>query len=101
MENVTTERVKQLQLEGKKLLVDFWAPWCGPCKTLIPRLESFENEYQDVNFVKLNVDENSDYAVELGVRSVPTVIIFDGQTTVNRSSGVQSDNYYKEILNKF
>jgi thioredoxin-like negative regulator of GroEL len=64
-------------------------------------LESFENEYQDVNFVKLNVDENSDYAVELGVRSVPTVIIFDGQTTVNRSSGVQSDNYYKEILNKF
>jgi thioredoxin len=100
MENVTTERLKQLQLEGKKILVDLWAPWCGPCKTLIPRLESFENEYQDVNFVKLNVDENRDYAVELGVRSVPTVIIYDGNNIVNRSTGVNSNEFYKEILDK-
>jgi thioredoxin len=101
MENVTSEKVKQLQSEGNKVLVDYWAPWCGPCKTLIPRLESIEPNYPNVTFVKVNVDENQESCMELGIRSVPTIIIYEGQKTVNRSSGVQSESYYKEILNKF
>lgn len=101
MEKVTSEVVKTKQSENKKLLVDFYADWCGPCKMLMPRLESFENEFNNVEFVKVNVDENMEYAKELGIRGVPTVIIFDGENMVNRSSGVQSDNYYKDILNNF
>lgn len=99
MEKVTSEVVKTKQSENKKLLVDFYADWCGPCKMLMPRLESFENEFNNVEFIKVNVDENMEYAKELGIRGVPTVIIFDGENMVNRSSGVQSDNYYKDILN--
>jgi thioredoxin len=99
MENVTTERVKELQLEGKKVLVDFWAKWCGPCKSLVPRLEAIENEYPNVTFVKVDVDENTDLALEMGIRSVPTVIVYDGETLINRSSGANPDGFYKDILN--
>jgi thioredoxin len=99
MENVTSEKVKQLQLEGKKLLVQYTASWCGPCRTLSPRLENFEGEYKGVIFGKVDVDQNVDAAMELNIRSVPTVIIYDGEKIVNRSQGVQSDGFYKDILN--
>jgi thioredoxin 1 len=98
MENVTAEQVKQLQLEGKKLLVDYWATWCGPCKALIPRLEALSSEYPDVTFVKVNVDENTESALELGIRSVPTIMIYNGEELVNRSVGANVDSVYKNIL---
>jgi thioredoxin 1 len=100
MENVTSEKVKQLQSEGKKVLVDYWAEWCGPCRALIPRLELIESEYPDVVFVKVNVDENMDSALDLGIRSVPNVIIYDGEKLINRTQGANADTFYKEILNK-
>jgi thioredoxin len=99
MENITTERFKELQLEGKKMMVDFFADWCGPCKQLIPRLEQMEKEYPNVSFVKINVDENMDTALDLGIRSVPTVMLFKGEELVNRSQGAQPDGFYKDILN--
>jgi thioredoxin len=100
MENVTSEKVKQLQSEGKKVLVDYWAKWCGPCKALIPRLESIEAQYPDVTFVKVDVDENMDSALDLGIRSVPTVIIYDGEKLISRSQGASAESFYKDILNK-
>ena len=98
MENVTAEQVKELQSQGKKILVDYWAPWCGPCKSLIPRLENLEKEYPNVTFVKINVDENMDYSLDLGIRTVPTVIIYNGETVVNRSTGANQDIVYTKIL---
>ena len=82
------------------VLVDFWAEWCGPCKSLIPRLEKMEKDYPNVKFIKVDVDENMDASLDMGIRSVPTVMIFDGNKLVDRSQGVQSDTYYKEVLNK-
>ena len=99
MENVTSEKVKQLQSEGKKVLVDYWAKWCGPCKALIPRLESIESQYPDVAFVKVDVDENMDSALDLGIRSVPTIIIYNGEKLISRSQGGNSESFYKDILN--
>ena len=99
MQNVTSDKVKELQLEGKNILVDFWAEWCGPCKSLIPRLESIESEYPNVTFIKVNVDENSDFAIENGIRSIPTVMVYKGDNLINRSQGVQPDGFYKDILN--
>ncbi len=98
MENVSAEQVKQLQAEGKKLLVDYWATWCGPCKSLIPRLETLESQYPNITFVKVNVDENTDAALALGIRSVPTVLIYDGENLINRSTGVNIDSVYTKIL---
>jgi thioredoxin len=99
MENVTSEKVKQLKSEGKKILVDYWAKWCGPCKSLIPRLETIESQYPDVTFVKVDVDENMDSALDLGIRSVPTIIIYNGEKLISRSQGANSESFYKDILN--
>jgi thioredoxin 1 len=99
MEKVTGEKVKELQSQGNKVLVDFFADWCSPCRQLIPRLENMQKEYENVKFVKVDVDSNQDYAMELGIRGVPTVIIYNGETLVDRTSGVQPDGHYKGVLN--
>ena len=98
MENVTSAQVEQLQSEGKKILVQYTASWCGPCKSLTPRLSNLSNKYSDVIFVKVDVDENMDAAKELFISSVPTVIIYNGDTLVNRSTGANVDSMYTKIL---
>jgi thioredoxin 1 len=100
MENVTAQQVDELRSEGKKLLVDYWAKWCGPCKSLIPRLELLEEQYPDVTFVKVDVDENMDAALDLGIRTVPTIMIYNGEELISRSLGANNDIVYKEILDK-
>jgi thioredoxin 1 len=100
MENVTAQRVDELRSEGKKLLVDYWAKWCGPCKALIPRLELLEAQYPDVTFVKVDVDENMDASLDLGIRTVPTIMIYNGEELVSRSLGANNDIVYTNILDK-
>jgi thioredoxin 1 len=98
MEYVTAAQVAQLQAEGKKLLVQYTASWCGPCKALTPRLSNLSNKYSDVIFVKVDVDENMDAARELFISTVPTVMIYNGDTLVNRSTGANIDSVYTKIL---
>ena len=98
MKDITGSEVVTLQKEGKKILLDLWAPWCGPCRSLIPRLESLDSRYDNIDFVKLNVDENRDFAMAFGIRSVPTVIIFDGDKEITRITGAQPDQSYTTVL---
>jgi thioredoxin 1 len=99
MELVTSEKLNEIKGTGQPVLVDYFANWCGPCKALIPRLEKLEAEYPNVKFVKVNVDENMDHSVEMGIRSVPTVIFLKDGSEFNRSSGANGDTFYKDILN--
>ena len=98
MEYVTSAQVTQLQSEGKKLLVQYTASWCSPCKQLTPRLSNLSNKYTDVTFVKVDVDENMESARELLISTVPTVMIYNGLTLVNRSTGANHDAVYSKIL---
>ncbi len=98
MENVTSAQVAQLQAEGKKLLVQYTATWCNPCKMLTPRLSNLSNKYSDITFVKVDIEENMDSARELGISTVPTVMIYNGTSLVNRSVGANVDSVYTKIL---
>jgi thioredoxin 1 len=98
MEYVTSAQVAQLQSEGKKLLVQYTASWCSPCRALTPRLSNLSNKYTDVTFVKVDVDENMESAQELLISTVPTVMIYNGDMLINRSTGANHDAVYSKIL---
>ena len=70
-----------------KVLVDFWADWCGPCRMVGPVLEELSGDYHDVTFLKLNVDENPVVAQSYEVMSIPTIIAFDGGEVKKRIVG--------------
>jgi thioredoxin 1 len=71
----TTFQAEVLESD-KPVLVDFWAPWCGPCRIVAPHLEELAGEREDLRIVKLNVDENPQVSSQFNVRSIPTLLLF-------------------------
>jgi len=85
----------------RPVLVDFWAPWCGPCRTLMPMLDRIADEYAGrFTLAKLNTDEAQRIAGHFGIRSIPTVLLFHNGEVVDQFVGVQPEGAIREMLDR-
>jgi len=101
--NVTDQAFEKTVLESSlPVIVDFWAPWCGPCKMVAPTLEKIAEEYAgELLVAKVNTDQNAEWAMKYGVQGIPTMLlIYDGKI-VNRQVGALPEPMLREIISQF
>ena len=88
--NINKENFKEEVMNSdKKVLLDFWAPWCGPCRMVVPIVEEIAQERSDIKVGKVNVDEQPELAARFGVMSIPTLVVMKDGKIVSQSMGAR------------
>ena len=97
--NITKNNYQELVLNGdKEVLLDFWAPWCGPCRMVSPIVDEIAGERQDILVGKVNVDEELELATQFQVMSIPTLVVLKNGQVVNRVIGFRPKDAIVSLL---
>jgi thioredoxin 1 len=98
---ITKENFEEIVKNNKLVVVDFWAPWCGPCRMVAPIIEELAEDFKDkgVAIGKINTDEQQELAIQFGIRSIPTVLFIKDGEVVDSMIGAAPKNFYEEKIN--
>jgi thioredoxin 1 len=98
---ITKDNFADIVKNNKVVVVDFWAPWCGPCRMIAPIIEELVEEYKDkgVAVGKINTDEEQELAIQFGIRSIPTVLFFKDGELADSMIGAAPKQFYEEKIN--
>lgn len=99
MHEVTDSNLSEFIKSNKTIVIDFWAPWCGPCKMLSPIIDKIAEKNENVAIGKCNVDDNSVTASKFGITSIPTIIFINNEKVVEQLVGVQTEKRIQDCLN--
>ncbi|MFB6193257.1 MAG: thioredoxin [Candidatus Nanohaloarchaea archaeon] len=88
--DIDPDKMDEIQNSEETWIIDFWADWCQPCKVLAPHFEEASEEFEDVNFGKVDMEEHQSLGTKLGVRALPTMVILSGGDEVARKSGAMN-----------
>ncbi|KGN73364.1 thioredoxin [Porphyromonas macacae] len=98
---ITDANFQEILAEGKPVVIDFWATWCGPCRMVGPIIDELATEYEGrVVIGKVDVDANADLPSQFGVRNIPTIIFLKDGQMVNKMVGAQSKEAFKKEIDK-
>ncbi|NGM88325.1 thioredoxin [Parapusillimonas sp. SGNA-6] len=84
--------------DSKPLIVDFWAPWCGPCRNFAPVFDAASDKHDDITFAKVNTEEEQELAAGMGIRSIPTLMIFREQVLLFSQPGALSAGQLDQLI---
>ena len=97
--NISQNNFQEEVLDSKvPVLLDFWAPWCGPCRMVVPIIDEIAGERSDIKVGKVNVDEQQELAGQFGVMSIPTLVVIKDGQVVNKAVGARSKNQILAML---
>lgn len=96
---ITSDNFEQLKAQGKPMVVDFWASWCGPCRMVGPFIEQLAEEYADSAIIgKVDIDQEQDLAVQYGVRNIPTILFIKDGQIVDKQIGAAPKSVLEQKL---
>ena len=97
---LTKDNFEEVVTNNEFVIVDFWAPWCGPCRSFAPTYEAVSNDHPDVVFAKVNTEDEQEIAGHFQIRSIPTLMIFRDKIIIFSEAGALPESGFRELVKK-